>query len=331
MRLLKRLAAVLVAVSLFCAVLPLPASALTSGDFDYELLDDGSAVSITAYNGTDSAVVIPSQIDGLPVTKIDQGAFRAKSTLVSITFPDTLRSIGTRAFEACTKLTSVSFPDSLMSIGSQAFYNCVSLKEIDISPYTYSMGPQAFHNTAWMTGAPDGALYLGRVLYTYCGAMENNTVITVDDFTAAIAPNAFEGRDELKAVYLPVGLRLIGAYAFADCSSLMDIRIPPSVTSIHSGILSGSPAAIMLGVYGSAADIYAQNNDLYFENDPTLNYLDGDMNKDGAVTSTDLRLLMRTLVNGSECDHERYLSCDIVYDGVIDTKDLRKWLMSTIL
>lgn len=53
------------------SVLPvMTASAETSGDYEYTVLDDGTA-QITAYNGNEVNLVIPSTIDGLTVTVLD--------------------------------------------------------------------------------------------------------------------------------------------------------------------------------------------------------------------------------------------------------------------
>ena len=62
----------------------------------FEKTDAG--YSVTGYEGTPTAVVIPDTYDGLPVT-----------------------SIGGSAFEYCTSLTSIIIPDSVTSIGENAF------------------------------------------------------------------------------------------------------------------------------------------------------------------------------------------------------------------
>lgn len=50
------------------------AAEITSGDYQYEVLDDGT-ISITDYLGASTTVDIPSKIDGKTVTKIGWGAF----------------------------------------------------------------------------------------------------------------------------------------------------------------------------------------------------------------------------------------------------------------
>jgi len=39
---------------------------------------------------------------------------------------------------------------------------------------------------------------------------------------------------------------------------------------------------------------------------------------------------MKAVVLSEDCDHERFLSCDIVYDGKITTGDIREWMQLTI-
>ena len=53
--------------------------------------------------------------------------FSGCNSLISITIPDSVTSIGDEAFSDCTSLTSITIPDSVTSIGDRAFYGCYSL------------------------------------------------------------------------------------------------------------------------------------------------------------------------------------------------------------
>ncbi len=325
----KKLIASLLVLCLVFASLPFSATADSLGDFEYSVTDNAT-VTITKYTGSDATVNIPAQINEMDVTVIGEKAFSNNTSLRSVVFPDTLKAIDKSAFEACISLQSISFPDSLESVGDSAFFNCISLSQINSTPYLYNIGYQAFHNTAWFINAPGGFLYVGRVLYSYKGLVGKNTVITVPDYTAAIAPNAFDGQYNLYEVYLPVGIRSIGKYAFKNCYSLNTVRIPPTVTYIGSYAFLNADAALIKGVNGSTADSCATEQNLTFSYDKTLDYLDGDMDKDGTISSADIRLLMKAVVLSQESDHERYLSSDIVYDGKIATSDIREWMLLTI-
>ncbi len=47
----------------------------TSGDYEYALLEDGTA-EITDYTGRDAELIIPSELDGHPVTRFESNRGR---------------------------------------------------------------------------------------------------------------------------------------------------------------------------------------------------------------------------------------------------------------
>lgn len=73
-----------------------------SGDYAYVV--DGSNATITGYTGRDSVVVIPSTLDGYPVTSICNFAFQNCTALTSVTIPPSVTNIGEFAFLGCTRL-----------------------------------------------------------------------------------------------------------------------------------------------------------------------------------------------------------------------------------
>lgn len=93
-------------------------------DFTYKV-EDGSAI-ITGYTGSDSAIVIPSSIDGHTVTKIGDDAFKTLK-ITSVSIPTTVTVIGWFAFADCNSLTAIVVPDSVKTIGYEAFSGCKSL------------------------------------------------------------------------------------------------------------------------------------------------------------------------------------------------------------
>ena len=68
------------------------------------------AIGAWKYDDVDS-LVIPSKIDGYPVTMILEETFKDKK-LESVTLPDTLEYIGEKAFWNCS-LTKVTLPKNL--------------------------------------------------------------------------------------------------------------------------------------------------------------------------------------------------------------------------
>ncbi len=66
----------------------------------YDFLEDGT-IEITGCDESATEVVIPPEIDGVPVTSIRYNAFYGCSNLTSVTIPDSVTSIGNMAFYEC--------------------------------------------------------------------------------------------------------------------------------------------------------------------------------------------------------------------------------------
>ena len=84
------------------------------------------AVTISGYNCSDNVVIISNKIAGLPVIRIEQGAFLGCTNLMSVAIPSSVISIGENAFMGCG-LTNVTIGSSVTNLGWGVFYNCTSL------------------------------------------------------------------------------------------------------------------------------------------------------------------------------------------------------------
>ncbi|MBQ7849625.1 MAG: leucine-rich repeat protein [Clostridia bacterium] len=91
---------------------------------------NGSAVVIGCRAHV-TEVTIPAEYNGLPVTSIAPAAFRSHPHLLSVTLPDSLRTVGDDAFADCHTLMSVSAGSGLERLGERAFLRCISLTKLD--------------------------------------------------------------------------------------------------------------------------------------------------------------------------------------------------------
>ena len=80
---------------------------------------DPDTGTLLKYNGCDKDIIIPAEINGVPVTSIGNKAF-FNNRLTSVTIPSLVTSIGHCAFYN-NLLTSVIIPDSVVSIEWGAF------------------------------------------------------------------------------------------------------------------------------------------------------------------------------------------------------------------
>jgi hypothetical protein len=72
---------------------------LPQAQFDY--MTNQGTITITFCNDSNSIVIVPDTIDGLPVTKIGDSAFNFHTNLTSVTIGHTVTNIGNYAFIGC--------------------------------------------------------------------------------------------------------------------------------------------------------------------------------------------------------------------------------------
>lgn len=82
------------------------ASAESADGLTYQLINDSTEVAITGCDDVTS-VIVPSEIEGKPVTTIAERALSSKSKLLKVTLPDSVTTIESRAFNDCSHLRSV--------------------------------------------------------------------------------------------------------------------------------------------------------------------------------------------------------------------------------
>jgi hypothetical protein len=187
----------------------------------YAFLIDGSSAG--------GGLSLPSNVDSKPVRLISDYAFRG-SSLISITIPNSVTSIGTNVFSNCNSLTSVTIPDSVTSIGSSAFSYCTSLTSIIIPDSVISIGSSAFNNCTRLTSATIGnsVTSIGGYAFYNCSSL---TSIIIPDSVTSIGQNAFEICNSLVSIrFQSMAAPTIGSNAFSDIQSDAIIQYPSGAT-----------------------------------------------------------------------------------------------------
>ena len=97
----------------------------------FELRED--SVAIVGYTGEpEGLVTLPEQEDSLPVTAIEDEAFKGCDKLVAVVVPDSITEIGDSAFADCTALRYVQLSSKLTDLGAFAFSGCTAMTGIVI-------------------------------------------------------------------------------------------------------------------------------------------------------------------------------------------------------
>lgn len=248
--------------------------------------------TLLGYSGTESEITIPSKVTAIGqnafanndliksvkmeegVARIESGAFANCKNLETVTLANTVSSIGDSAFDNCENLNSVIVGDGLYSLGAGVFSGCKKLSKLDISPNNNSIKC----NGSAVLNAND------TVLYQYL-AGGNDVIYKVPDTVKEVKKYAFWGCDKLKQVDLSSGLQKVDQYSLANCfglenviiheptreiaigafandSSLKQVIVPISITSIHDSAFTAvsSNDVTFICDDGSYAYTYANNN-----------------------------------------------------------------------
>ena len=86
------------------------------GALDFTCTTNNGAITITGYTGPGAVVILPSSINGLPVTSIGEGAFSHCTNLTHLKIPNSVTNVGRGAFQGYSGPIGVYKPQT---IGSQ--------------------------------------------------------------------------------------------------------------------------------------------------------------------------------------------------------------------
>ncbi|MCR5264039.1 MAG: leucine-rich repeat domain-containing protein [Clostridiales bacterium] len=109
--------------------------------------EDGSHVMIVGFRG-DAAeggrVVIPEEIDGLPVTEIAESAFAGNDVIKYLSIPDSVTVIGEFAVSRASNLETAVIPKTMTKMPAGMFEGCSSLRTVELPPELTDIGDVAF-------------------------------------------------------------------------------------------------------------------------------------------------------------------------------------------
>lgn len=235
-----------------------------------EIPDSVTTIGLSAFNGCTTL----KSINLGKVQVIEDNAFNSCLNLTTITFPNTLRTIGDWAFGGGIGLTVLELPEGITSIGTGAFGSS-NLEEIILPNSIENIGNECFaYSTKLETVVlPENLQTVGKSMFYSCGALKN---IKIPEGVTTIEQSAFYNCSGLEYVWLPTSLESIGNSAFFGCTALNHINIPLGVETFGTTVFNNS------GTYQSPLVIYIDSK-AYIEKLPTIEYEDEKVSK--AITN----------------------------------------------
>ena len=210
------------------------------GEMLFEI--EGDHAVLSSYDGTDEQLEIPSQVNGLPVTRIGDGALRGCWDLKALILPSTVESIGYEAI-ACYELETLDLGTGLKAVEDKAVTNLSKVKELALPEGLQSVGRGAFRGLGVTSiRLPSTLEHLGEGAFTGCEALESfevadgcSAVVAVDGalFSADASTLVAFPAGRQGSYLVPKGTTTIGYGAFA-ATSLDTIVVCEGVTTIEN-------------------------------------------------------------------------------------------------
>ena len=235
------------------------AGAESYGDYTYRLRTDSEltgTIEITGYSGNNSELKIIDNINGNPVTRLADNAFKNCKNLTKVVVPDSVVNMGDYVFYGCVNLDEINIPDDMNYIGKYSFDNtkilnnqsetlkyignwvidCKNVEDVSIKNGTRGIAGRAFEYCTKLKNIiiPEGVVRISVDAFYYCS---NLTSITLPDSLKYISWYAFGWCTNLESITIPSGVTWVGDDAFAYCRKLKSISIPQGVSQISHWII----------------------------------------------------------------------------------------------
>ncbi|MCQ2602578.1 MAG: leucine-rich repeat domain-containing protein, partial [Clostridia bacterium] len=188
-------------------------------DFECKLNEAGDGIEIAKYKGTQKAIIIPAEIEGLPVKTLQKNFLGEESQVEIVLCPDSITNFGGYStFADARALKKVVLSKNLENIPDFCFSRCENLVEVEISS-AEQMGDEGV---------------LG------CSSLEK---ITWPQDCNSIRRHAFAALENLKIVDMSLCENIsIEDEAFRYCTNLTDVIFPKTVESIHTNAFENCAA-----------------------------------------------------------------------------------------
>lgn len=231
---------------------------------------DSEAYTLREYMGTDTNVVVPDTLDGVPVKVLYMSCLGSSDTLTSVVLPDSVTVLRNGALSFCENLTQITLSENLISIGRGCLGSNYALTEITIPASVCYMRGDPWYDTLHRVGEEPSLVKMPyeplaednfefdpdtRTITAYTGTavdviiprtiggvpVENisyNAFECARDYlTSEMATNQEEGDwIPMRCLILPETLKSIEDSAFMDCHDLETVICYAPLENTNNGV-----------------------------------------------------------------------------------------------
>ena len=204
----------------------------------FTFIESSDGITITAFKGVVTDVIVPAKINDIPVIAVADGVFKGNTKITSVSFDGSFENYSAKMFEGCTSLKRLIISGTYDKALYYLFGNDVNSVPKSLTELSFAA------NSAYCDGAifktevanhivtyviPDGTTEIINGQFSGFGYLQ---AVSIPDSVTSIGNYAFSRSNSLTSINIPDGVTSIGDYAFGSCNSLTSIIIPGSVTSI---------------------------------------------------------------------------------------------------
>ncbi len=159
------------------------------------------------------------------LTSIGEFAFLECENLQSVSIPDQVRSIGAYAFASCESLTSVGLGSNLQVLGTSAFHDCFALSAISLPYSLQQIGSNAFYRCQSLNAVliPRNVISMGTSVFAHCTSLVR---AEIDAPLTELPAWTFFGCTMLTEISLKETVKEIEENAFKECEILAEVHYP---------------------------------------------------------------------------------------------------------
>ena len=263
------------------------------GALTYHIFN-GNAEIVACEKSAAGVLVVPTEVEGVPVIGIANYAFYYCQGLTEISLPGGITRIGEYAFSKCEGLTNLTLPASVVDIGRYAFSGCTGLTTLQF-PVGVQFSTSSFNGASNLVsieidaGSPDytstnGVLFnkdltelircpegkpgayifpesvarIGEQSFYHCHALESVSFPTNQVSIYGVG-SSFAYCDGLTTLHIPAGVTYIASGVFRSCDNLESITVDaenPNYTSTN-GVLFNKDLTELIQCPGGKSGVYS--------------------------------------------------------------------------